>query len=108
MNDNRGASIVAADEYASPSVQVLVHAINQALGNIGEGKALLALQSETKGLGTLATLKQDIDSGAVEILVLLTPSNPVYDAPADLGFASSLAKLKTSIHLGERTDAERR
>ena len=44
-------------------------------------------------------------SGAVETLVLLTPSNPVYDAPADLKFAGALAKLKTSIHLGERTDA---
>ena len=35
----------------------------------------------------------------------LTPANPVYDAPADLKFAEAFAKLKTSIHLGERTDA---
>ncbi|MGC4014954.1 MAG: hypothetical protein QM755_10630 [Luteolibacter sp.] len=38
-------------------------------------------------------------------MIFLTPSNPVYDAPADLDFATSLAKAKTSIHLGTRTDA---
>ena len=97
--------MVLAGSRQSLALHLLAHAINVALGNIGEGKPLLAVQTETKGLGDLTTLKADIDSKAVETLVLLTPSNPVYDAPADLKFAEAFATLKTSIHLGMRTDA---
>ncbi len=105
LKANAGKSLVLAGSRQSAAVRQLALAINQALGNIGDGKPLLVLQSETVGLGSLATLKADIDSGAVETLVVLTPSNPIYDAPADLKFAESYAKLKTSIHLSDRTDA---
>jgi molybdopterin-containing oxidoreductase family iron-sulfur binding subunit len=105
LKSNGGKSMVLAGSRQPAAVHHLALAINLALGNIGEGKPLFALQSETKGLGTLAGLKADIDSGAVETLVLLTPANPVYDAPADLKIAESFAKLKTSIHLGDRTHA---
>src|SRR5690606_37179590 len=71
----------------------------------GEGKPIAAFRTETTGLGTLTSLKSDIDSGAVETLVLVTPANPLHDAPSDLGFADSYKKLKASIHLGLRTDA---
>ena len=100
-----GKSAVFAGSRQSLSLHLLAHAINLALDNIGEGKPLLAVQTETKGLGNLNKLKQDLDSAVLETLVVLTPSNPVYDAPADLDFAASFAKLKTSIHLGTRTDA---
>jgi MoCo/4Fe-4S cofactor protein with predicted Tat translocation signal len=105
LKENAGKSVVVAGSRQALSLHLLAHAINVALGNIGEGKPLAALQTETAGLGTLTALKSDIDSGAVETLVLLTPANPIYDAPADLGFADSFAKLKNSIHLGPRTDA---
>jgi molybdopterin-containing oxidoreductase family iron-sulfur binding subunit len=105
LKEHAGKSAVLAGSRQSLSVHLLAHAINVALGNIGEGKPLVALQTETKGLGNLATLKADIDSGTVETLLVLTPSNPVFDAPADLKFGESFAKLKTSIHLGVRTDA---
>ncbi|MEO7100508.1 MAG: TAT-variant-translocated molybdopterin oxidoreductase [Luteolibacter sp.] len=105
LKASKGKSAVFAGSRQSAAVHQLALAINTALGNIGEGKPLAAVQTETKGLGTLAKLKADIDSKAVETLVLLTPSNPIYDAPADLKFAESFAKLKTSIHLGTRTDA---
>ena len=102
---NAGKSVVLAGSRQPAAVHHIALAINLALGNIGEGKPLLALQTETQGLGSLATLKADIDAGTIDTLFLLTPSNPVYDAPADLDFAASLAKVKTSIHLGDRTDA---
>ncbi len=105
LKENAGKSAVVAGSRQALSLHLLAHAINVALGNIGEGKPLAALQTDTKGLGTLAALKSDIDAGAVETLLMLTPGNPVYDAPADLGFMDSFAKLKTSIHLGPRTDA---
>ena len=105
LKANAGKSLVLAGSRQSLSLHLLAHAINIALGNIGEGKPLVAVQTETKGLANLTALKADIDSSAVETLVLLTPANPLYDAPADLDFAGTFAKLKTSIHLGTRTDA---
>jgi molybdopterin-containing oxidoreductase family iron-sulfur binding subunit len=105
LKENAGKSAVLVGSRQSLSLHLIAFAINSALGNIGEGKPLLAVQTGLKGLADIAALKKDIDSKAVEALVLLTPSNPVYDAPADLQFAESLAKLKTSIHLGTRTDA---
>ena len=105
LKAHRGSSIVVAGSRQPAAVHHLVLAINLALGNIGEGKPLVALQTEATGKGTLADLKKDIDSGAVDTLVITTPANPIYDAPADLDFPATLAKLKTSIHLGERTDA---
>ena len=105
LKANANKSLVLAGSRQPAAVHHLALAINLALGNIGEGKPLATVQTETKGLGTIAKFKADIDSGLVETLVMLTPSNPVYDAPSDLNFAGALAKLKTSIHLGERTDA---
>ncbi len=105
LKAHAGKSAVLAGSRQSAAVHQLALAINLALGNIGEGKPLAALQTEAKGLGTLATLKADIDSGAIDTLVVLTPSNPIYDAPADLKFSETFSKLKTSIHLGTRTDA---
>jgi len=100
-----GKSVVIAGSRQTPAVQALALAINEKLGSIGAGKPLQALQSEAQGLGTIANLKTAIEAGAIDTLVLLTPSNPIYDAPSDLGFADALAKVKTSIHLGERADA---
>lgn len=105
LKASSGKSVVLAGSRQPAAVHHLALAINTALGNIGAGKPLGFIQTEALGLGTLASLKADIDSGAVETLVLLTPANPVYDAPADLKFSESFAKLKTSIHLSDRTDA---
>ena len=105
LKASAGKTLVLAGSRQSLSLHLIAHAINVALGNIGEGKPLLAVQTETAGLGTIATLKADIDSNTIDTLVLLTPANPIFDASADLLFAETFAKLKTSIHLGSRTDA---
>ncbi|MBJ7423608.1 MAG: TAT-variant-translocated molybdopterin oxidoreductase [Akkermansiaceae bacterium] len=105
LKENAGKSMVLAGSRQSLALHLLAHAINVELGNIGDGKPLLAVQTDTKGLGNLAALKADIDSKAVETLFVMTPSNPIFDAPTDLQFTDTYAKLKTSIHLGMRTDA---
>ncbi|OYV04980.1 MAG: hydrogenase, partial [Verrucomicrobiales bacterium VVV1] len=98
-----GKSAILAGPRQPAAVHQLALAMNVALGNVG--KSVQILQTENAGLGTLATFKKDLDGGAVDTVVFLTPSNPVFDAPADLDFAGSLAKAKTSIHLGARPDA---
>ena len=105
LKAHAGKSLVLAGSRQTAAVHHLALAINIALGNIGEGKPLGVAQTEAQGLATLSSLKADIDSGEVETLVVLSPSNPVYDAPADLKFAESFAKLKTSIHLCDRANA---
>lgn len=105
LKANAGKSVVLAGSRQPAAIQHLALAINLALGNIGAGKPITALRTGNTGLGTLATLKADIESGAIDTLVLTTPANPLHDALADLAFADSFKKLKTSIHLGLRTDA---
>ncbi|MDE0835610.1 MAG: TAT-variant-translocated molybdopterin oxidoreductase [Akkermansiaceae bacterium] len=94
---------VVAGSRQSAAVKHLALAINLALGNIGTG--VQAYQTEAIGFGDIAELTADLNSGVIETVVFLTPSNPVYDAPADLKFAKALAKAKTSIHLSDRTNA---
>ena len=94
---------VLAGSRQSAAVRHLALAINLKLGNIGTG--LSAFQTGSKGFGDIAALTADLQNGSLETVIFLTPSNPVYDAPADLKFAEALAKAKTSIHLGLRTDA---
>ena len=99
----KGRSLVLAGSRTSPALKALADAMNQALGNLG--KTIVALKSDNADMADLVALKKDIGSAAVEHVILLTPANPVFDAPADLDFAAALGKTKSSIHLGMRTDA---
>jgi molybdopterin-containing oxidoreductase family iron-sulfur binding subunit len=100
-----GKSLVLAGSRLPEAVHALVLAINAKLGSIGAGKPLRHVRGDAQGLGDLAALKADLEAGAIDTLVLLTPANPVYDAPADLGIPAAFAKAKNVIHLGARTDA---
>jgi MoCo/4Fe-4S cofactor protein with predicted Tat translocation signal len=105
LKENAGKSVVLAGPRQPAVVHQLALAINNVLGNIGAGKPLRAYKAGNTGLGTLAALAKDLDGGAVDTVIFLTPSNPVFDAPADLNFSASLQKAKTTIHLGLRADA---
>lgn len=100
---SKGKALVLAGSRTSPALQSLALSINQALGALGS--TLLALKSDNAGFGDIVSLKKDLDAAVIEHVVLLTPGNPVYDAPADLDFVTSLQKAKSSIHLGLRADA---
>jgi molybdopterin-containing oxidoreductase family iron-sulfur binding subunit len=100
-----GKSLVLAGSRLPEAVQALVLAINAKIGNVGDGKPLRHVRTDAQGLGDVAALKADLEAGAIDTLVLLTPANPVFDAPADLALPAALAKAKTIIHLGARTDA---
>jgi MoCo/4Fe-4S cofactor protein with predicted Tat translocation signal len=94
---------VLAGSRQSAAVKHLALAINLALGNLSTGVS--AFETAAKGFGDIATLTADLQNATVETVIFLTPSNPIYDAPSDLKFGEALAKAKTSIHLGLRTDA---
>ncbi|MGB6223513.1 TAT-variant-translocated molybdopterin oxidoreductase [Haloferula sp.] len=100
-----GSSAVLAGSRAPEAVHLIVAAINEKLGNVGEGKPVKVVRTDAGALAGIEQLTKDLNDGKIDTLLLFTPSNPVYDAPADLAFGEALAKAKTSVHFGLRTDA---
>lgn len=101
LDANRGASIVVAGETQPESVHALARSMNQALGNIGRTvdyvTSLIAMPA--RGDGSLAALADDMRAGKVDTLLMLGV-NPVYDAPADIGFVAALRRVPHTLHLG--------
>lgn len=97
---NLGKSAIMAGPTQPATVHALVHALNEALGNIGQTVNYLPMSedeaaSSAQGIGALA---QAIDDGKVKSLVCLN-ANPVYNAPAELGFAAKFKKVPNRITL---------
>ncbi len=102
---HRGASVVIPGEHQSPAVHSLAHAMNTALGNIGNAVFYtepIEVQPVDQ-IESLRALVQDMDAGRIEVLLILG-GNPVFNAPADFGFAERLQKVKLSIHAGIHLD----
>jgi MoCo/4Fe-4S cofactor protein with predicted Tat translocation signal len=102
---NRGASLVLAGSRQPPAVHALAHAMNQALGNVGQTVSYTA-PVEAKPVNPFASLlnlAQDLQDGAVDLLVILE-SNAAYSAPGDIPFASLVSKAKFSVYLGQYAD----
>lgn len=101
LRSHSGASVVMAGDRTSPAVHQLAYAINQALGNVGQ--TVIYIQpvefSSTNQLSSLSDLVKDLDSGQVELLVILD-ENPVYSAPSDLHMAESMKKAKMVVYQG--------
>jgi MoCo/4Fe-4S cofactor protein with predicted Tat translocation signal len=103
LQGHRGSSVVIAGDHQSPAVHALAHTINQALGNVGKTvvytdpvNAYPVQQTQS-----LKELIADMRGGKVQLLLILG-GNPVYDAPADLGFADALksSNIPTRVHVG--------
>jgi len=97
---HRGASIVVAGDRQPPWVHARVHAINQALGNLGKTVELAApVAFDTSGeLASLQALASAMAAGKIDSLLILG-GNPVYNAPADLAFGDTLARVAWKAHL---------
>ena len=86
---NRGKALIVAGERQPAGVHAAVCALNAHLGNTGT----TVTYYETKdaalpSVSSLASLVSAMKAGAVQTLVVLG-GNPVFDAPADLDFASA-------------------
>ena len=101
---NRGKGLIVAGERQPAAVHAAVCALNTYLGNTGT----TVTYHETKdaalpSASSLAALVSAMNGGAVQTLVVLG-GNPVFDAPADLDFASAMAKVPHAITLGHAVD----
>ncbi|HEX9013218.1 MAG TPA: 4Fe-4S dicluster domain-containing protein, partial [Anaerolineaceae bacterium] len=88
-----------------PAVHALAHAMNQALGNVGQTVTYTApVQAYTANpFASLLKLAQDLDAGAVEALIILN-CNAAYSAPRDIPFTRLISKAKFSAYLGTHAD----
>jgi MoCo/4Fe-4S cofactor protein with predicted Tat translocation signal len=101
----RTKSLVVAGDGQPASVHAVVHAINAALGNVGE-TVTYTQTPEARPTNQLAALRElvgEMNAGTVDFLLIIG-GNPVYNAPADLKFADALAKVRLRAHVGQYED----
>jgi len=99
--ENAGKSLVVAGAHQPVQVHVLAYAINAKLGNLGKTIDLVAV--EPSSASTISALATAIKGGSVKTLIVLN-GNPVYNAPADLGFATLLKSVPEVIRYGYYQD----
>ena len=104
LQANRGTGLIVAGDRQPAAVHAAVCALNTSLGNTG--KTVTYYETKDSALpsaAALAAVVTAMKSGAIQTLVVLG-GNPVFDAPADLDFASAMAKVPHSIALGHTVD----
>ncbi len=114
---NKGRAAIVVGLRQPPAVHALAHALNRALNNEGrtvvftqvaddmgqppapapEGEEAVAPASQAVSdyLGSFRELAAALSQART---VLLLGVNPVYDAPADLGFANAISSVDFSLH----------
>ena len=101
---NRGKGLIVAGERQPAAVHAAVCALNTHLGNTGHTVSYHEPKDAAlPSVSSLASLVAAMKAGAVRTLVILG-GNPVFDAPADLDFASAMAKVPHTIALGHAVD----
>lgn len=105
LKKHKGETLVVAGDN-DESVQILVNAINDKLGNYGaNGTVDLSTpvniaQGDDKAVEALV---KDIDGGKVDALIMLDV-NPVYSMPNGAAFAESLEKVGLTVSMAQYAD----
>jgi len=102
---HRGTSLVIAGDAQPPEVHALAHAMNQALGSVGQTVVYTeTVEAEpVNQFESLTDLVADMTSGKVDVLLILG-SNPVFTAPPDLRFADAMNRVALRAHLSQHED----
>jgi molybdopterin-containing oxidoreductase family iron-sulfur binding subunit len=97
---HRGRSVVVAGACQPAAVHALALALNEVLGAMGTTVVVTepVEVDPVHQMNSLSELVEAMQAGEVETLLILG-GNPVYTAPADLGFAEALGKVGLRIHL---------
>jgi molybdopterin-containing oxidoreductase family iron-sulfur binding subunit len=99
LQRSRGASLIVGGPTLTPATHVLIHALNAQLGNVGRTVDYIEpIEAHPEDhVDSLRALVDDMRAGRVRLLVMLG-GNPVYDAPADVGYADALGRVPFSLH----------
>lgn len=96
-----GRVAVLAGPRQPEGVHLLAGLINDKLGAFGGPAAPLPLlRHGRRVLPGLADLVSAIEKGEIQSLIVMTPGDPVFDAPADLNLAKAFGKLQLLVHVG--------
>jgi molybdopterin-containing oxidoreductase family iron-sulfur binding subunit len=100
LKEAKGNGLLVVGHTAPPAVHAVAHAINAALGAVGNTLTYIEALDPNRPthIQAIAELTKGIKDKSVATLLIIG-GNPVYDAPADLDFAAALASAPTSIHL---------
>jgi MoCo/4Fe-4S cofactor protein with predicted Tat translocation signal len=98
LSEHKGKSLVVPGEFQSPAVYALAHAINGALGNVGQTVSYIdPVEVDPVEHGqSIRELIADMNAGKVETLIMIG-GNPVFNAPVDLDFHGAMDKVKLRI-----------
>jgi molybdopterin-containing oxidoreductase family iron-sulfur binding subunit len=96
----KGRSLVLVGGRQPAAVQVLVAALNSALGNLGK---TIVGRAAGKAVASIADLARAITDKKIKTLFIVG-GNPVYNAPADLGWADLQKTVETVIRFGVEAD----
>ena len=103
LKKSGNASLVLAGSN-DPNVQLLVNAINNALGSYGTTIDINSTNKTRQGDDkTFAKFVSDLEGGAVDAVIFWN-CNPVYDHPLGGQIEKALAKVKFSLSTSDRMD----
>ncbi len=101
LQDAGEGALVLAGMGQPPQVHALAYAMNEALG--GAGSTVTYIEAVPARVAPqqndLRVLVQEMDAGEVDAL-LIVEGDPAYTAPPDVPFASALARVPFTAHLG--------
>jgi MoCo/4Fe-4S cofactor protein with predicted Tat translocation signal len=105
LQSHRGTSLVIAGDGQPAAVHGLAHAINRELGNVGKTVEYVSAveANPVDQLASLGDLVKSMREGNVKVLVMLG-GNPVYNTPAEAGFAAGCDTVPFRVHLSEEFD----
>ena len=98
LKEHAGRALVVVGEYQPPEVHALAHAMNQALGAVGQTVVHIE-PLEANGasdVDSIRTLADEMRTGAVDALIILC-GNPAFTAPADVNFATILEAFSNQL-----------
>ncbi|MBK6848189.1 MAG: Fe-S-cluster-containing hydrogenase [Proteobacteria bacterium] len=93
---HRQRALIVVGERQPPVVHALGHLANSLLGSVGQ--TVTYHPDLAEGGEDLGALAATLRAGAVSTLIMLG-GNPVYDAPADLDFATLLRGVRSTLYL---------
>ncbi|MCA6124428.1 4Fe-4S dicluster domain-containing protein [Bradyrhizobium sp. WSM 1704] len=98
LSARRGAALVLAGPRQPADVQALCHWINAQL--LGPADFIAPVDRVATGHSeSLRSLASEVRVGGIETLIVIG-ANPIYDAPGDIGFGDTVARVPFAVHIG--------
>lgn len=99
--EHRKHAVVLPSDGLTPEAWAMCQIINDAIGAVDEGHVEffpMSPQQAINSVARLAYLTAQMKQGSIDTLICLN-TNPVYDAPGDMGFTEAFANVKHTVTL---------